>query len=89
MQPWEAYGTSDDEAPEVRVCLGDHTDWEMPEDEIHQGITHITIRISGDDPSSAFIHVHGVREDAVRAKWYNVQTVWSNIEVRDEVWGTP
>ncbi len=86
MQPWEAFGTSEDTAPEVRICLGDHTDWEMPENEIHQGVTHITIRISGDDPSCVFIHVHGTEEAAVRRKWLNVQEVWNWTRVRDAVW---
>jgi hypothetical protein len=86
MEPWEAYGTSDEKAPAVRICLNASDEWHMPEDEIHQGITSITVRIHGDDPSCAFIHVHGTEEDAVRAKWLNVQEVWNWTRVRDAVW---
>jgi len=46
----------------------------------------IRITIYGDDPSSAFIHVHGLEEDAVRAKWLNAQKVWSWTKVHDQIW---
>jgi hypothetical protein len=86
-QPWEAFGVSDDEAPEVRICLNTPTDWEPPPElEVHQGVSFIHIHIHGDDPSSAFIHVYGLEEDAVRAKWLNAQRVWSDQRVRDEIW---
>ncbi len=87
MEPWEAYGTSDMELPEIRICLNTPKDWRMPDDEIHQGITSITIRIHGDDPSLAFVHVHGIEEDAVRVKWLNAKNVWDMTKVRDLIWG--
>jgi hypothetical protein len=90
IKPWEAFGVSDDAtAPNVRLCLnGDvPADWEPPpEDEVHQGVIMIRITIYGDDPSSAFIHVHGLEEDAVRAKWLNAQKVWSWTKVHDQIW---
>lgn len=88
VQPWEAFGVSDNAAgPSVRIALGDHSDWEPPpEAEVHQGVSSIRIVIYGDDPSSAFIHVHGLEEDAVRTKWLNAQKVWNDPKVRDQLW---
>jgi hypothetical protein len=86
VKPWEAFGTSDT-SPMVRVCLNIPRDWEPPPDaEVHQGVSLITIHVHGDDPSLAFIHVRGLREDAVRTKWLNVQKVWSDPKVRDLMW---
>jgi hypothetical protein len=87
VKPWEAFGVSTEDGPLVRVCLNIPRDWEPPpQAEVHQGVSLITIHIHGDDPSLAFIHVRGLKGEAVRAKWLNAQKVWSDPVIRDQMW---
>jgi hypothetical protein len=72
-----------DKRGEITMRLDDdQEDW--PDSELHNGVAHIEISASADDPNGCFLSVVGPDRDAVEAAWHRAADGFRAI--REAMW---
>lgn len=83
MIGWEAFGLSEEDAPETRELASGEERW--PPGEVTDGVAGMFVHTYGDDPSGAYILVFGPDHAAVVAAWTRARDAFAHFRVR--VWG--